>query len=238
MARHHPKRLRELRPAIQQDLGHELLRVQLGLMPNNFKAMPTVGAGTYDIRLSDPDGIARLMYVAKFRNTIYILHVFEKKTQRTSQQDIEKAKKRYKEAKMGKSVFYDIADTPEEAANLTARSLLMIALEERIKEKGWTQSEAAEILHVNQPRVSDLMNGKLHKFSLDALVNMLPAVGLTFEVRPMDGPSRSVATVTPPARPQKAANDKREKRQPVKATTKKGSGSKVAAGHKKAVART
>ena len=87
---------------------------------------------------------------------------------------------------MAKSVFYDIADTPEEAANLTARSLLMIAIEERIKERGWTQTEAAEILHVNQPRVSDLMNGKLHKFSLDALVNMLPSVGLMFDVRPID----------------------------------------------------
>lgn len=87
---------------------------------------------------------------------------------------------------MARSVFYDIADTPDEAANLTARSLLMIALEERIKERGWTQSEAAEILHVTQPRISDLMNGKLHKFSLDALVNMLPSVGLTFDVRPID----------------------------------------------------
>jgi predicted XRE-type DNA-binding protein len=87
-----------------------------------------------------------------------------------------------------RSVFYDIADTPEEAANLTARSLLMIAIEQRIKEKGWTQSRAAEILHVNQPRVSDLMNGKLSKFSLDALVNMLPAVGLNFDVRPIDTP--------------------------------------------------
>ena len=85
-------------------------------------------------------------------------------------------------------MFYDIADTPEEAANLTARSLLMIAIEQRIKEKGWTQSRAAEILHVNQPRVSDLMNGKLSKFSLDALVNMLPAVGLNFDVRPIDTP--------------------------------------------------
>ena len=62
--------IRELRTTTQQDLGHELLRVQLGLMPNNFKPKPTVGAGTYEIRVSDEDGIARLMYVAKFRNTL------------------------------------------------------------------------------------------------------------------------------------------------------------------------
>lgn len=87
---------------------------------------------------------------------------------------------------MASSAFFDIANTPEEAANLTARSLLMIAIEERITQKGWTQTQAAEILHVTQPRISDLINGKLHKFSLDALVNMLPAVGLVFDVRPAD----------------------------------------------------
>jgi len=93
--------IRELRTTTQQDLGHELLRVQLGLMPNNFKPLPTVGVGTYEIRVSDEDGIARLMYVAKFRNTVYVLHVFEKKTQRTPRPDIDKAKQRYKEAKNG-----------------------------------------------------------------------------------------------------------------------------------------
>ena len=85
---------------------------------------------------------------------------------------------------MAKSVFHDIADTPGEATNLTARSLLMIAIEQRIHEKRWTQAKAAQMLGVQQPRVSDLMNGKIDKFSLDALVNMLPAVGLTFSVGP------------------------------------------------------
>jgi predicted XRE-type DNA-binding protein len=85
---------------------------------------------------------------------------------------------------MAESVFYDIADTPEEAANLSARSLLMIAIGQQIKRNGWTQAEAARVLGVQQPRVSDLVNGKISKFSLDALVNMLPAVGLTVAVEP------------------------------------------------------
>lgn len=127
---------------------------------------------------------------------------------------------------MARSVFYDIADTPGEAANITARSLLMIALEERIKGMGWTQTEAAETLHVNQPRVSDLVNGKLHKFSLDALVNMLPAVGLTFEVRPIDRPRR-----------QKAAKVTRETGQTGRAAPSKRSAPKVAAAHNKPAAR-
>ncbi|MEY2524268.1 MAG: hypothetical protein QOJ66_2833 [Ilumatobacteraceae bacterium] len=89
---------------------------------------------------------------------------------------------------MTDSVFYDLADTPEEAANLTARGLLMIAVEQRIREEGWTQTEAATRLRVTQPRVSDLLNGKITKFSLDALVNMLAPVGLTFDVRPIEQP--------------------------------------------------
>ncbi|WP_367141351.1 helix-turn-helix domain-containing protein [Mycobacterium sp.] len=85
-------------------------------------------------------------------------------------------------------MFYDRAATPEEAANLTARGLLMIAIEQRIREEGWAQTEAAARLHLTQPRVSDPLNGKISKFSLDALVNMLAPVGLTIGVRPVARP--------------------------------------------------
>jgi predicted XRE-type DNA-binding protein len=93
---------------------------------------------------------------------------------------------------MADSVFYELGDTPEEAANLTARGMLMIAIEQRIREEGWTQTEAAARLHLTQPRVSDLLNGKINKFSLDALVNMLPPVGLAIDVRHAErSPSRA-----------------------------------------------
>jgi predicted XRE-type DNA-binding protein len=100
---------------------------------------------------------------------------------------------------MADSVFYDLAETAEEAANLTARGVLMIAIEQRITEEGWTQAEAAAHLHVTQPRVSDLLNGKITKFSLDALVNMLGPVGLTFEVRPVKRPSVPTAKKAKPS---------------------------------------
>jgi predicted XRE-type DNA-binding protein len=64
----------------------------------------------------------------------------------------------------------------------------MIAIEQRVRGEGWTQAEAAARLNVNQPRVSDLLNGKISKFSLDALVNMLAPVDLTFDVRPVGRP--------------------------------------------------
>jgi predicted XRE-type DNA-binding protein len=96
-------------------------------------------------------------------------------------------------------LFYDLAETPEEAANLTARGLLMIAIDQRITEEGWTQTEAAARLHVTQPRVSDLLNGKIAKFSLDALVNMLAPVGLTFDVRPVERPLARAAKKAKPS---------------------------------------
>lgn len=109
---------------------------------------------------------------------------------------------------MARSVFYDIADTPDEAANLSARSLVMIAIGQRVREQGWTQAEAAKALSVRQPRVSDLMNGKIDKFSLDALVNMLPAVGLTFSVeaaQPTQPARRLVGVELPRLQPRKRA---------------------------------
>jgi phage-related protein len=93
--------IREQGRAIRYELGQQLLRVQMGLMPNNYKPMSTVGPGAYEIRVRDADGVARLMYVAKFHETICILHVFTKKTQRTPKTDIEIAKKRYREARDG-----------------------------------------------------------------------------------------------------------------------------------------
>jgi phage-related protein len=58
--------------------------------------MPTVGMGVNEIRLRDETGIARVFYVAKFEEAVYILHAFEKKTQKTDDRDIEIGKRRYK----------------------------------------------------------------------------------------------------------------------------------------------
>jgi predicted XRE-type DNA-binding protein len=63
------------------------------------------------------------------------------------------------------------------------RSTLMMALEQHIKAQGWTQAEAARVLSVTQPRVSDLICGKIDLFGIDTLVNMLTAAGLRVEMR-------------------------------------------------------
>jgi predicted XRE-type DNA-binding protein len=76
-----------------------------------------------------------------------------------------------------KSVWDALADTPEQAANLRARSGLMRQITEVIEENGWTQVEAGAKCGVTQPRINDLLRGRISRFSLDALVNMAAALG-------------------------------------------------------------
>ncbi|MGB3894166.1 MAG: XRE family transcriptional regulator [Mycolicibacter sinensis] len=76
------------------------------------------------------------------------------------------------------NVWDAIADTPEEAANLRARADLILAIERRLGEFGWSQAVAAHNLGITQPRVSDLLRGKISKFSLDALINIAARIGL------------------------------------------------------------
>jgi predicted XRE-type DNA-binding protein len=75
------------------------------------------------------------------------------------------------------NVWDAIAETPEEAANLTLRSDLMDEIEAIIKAGGWTQKEAAKRCGVSQPRINDLLRGRISRFSLDALVNIAAALG-------------------------------------------------------------
>jgi predicted XRE-type DNA-binding protein len=80
------------------------------------------------------------------------------------------------------SVWDALVDSPEEAENLRLRSKLMRAITRTVK--GWevSQKEAAKRLHVTQPRLNDLLKGKIDKFSLDALVNMLASANLEIDV--------------------------------------------------------
>jgi predicted XRE-type DNA-binding protein len=86
-------------------------------------------------------------------------------------------KKPTKKAQRYASVWDAIADTPEEAANLRVRAELMHTIEEIVKTNSWTQVEAAERCGVTQPRMNDLLRGRVARFSLDALVNMATKLG-------------------------------------------------------------
>ncbi|MGC8537135.1 MAG: helix-turn-helix domain-containing protein [Rhizomicrobium sp.] len=81
------------------------------------------------------------------------------------------------------SVWNAIEDMPAEAENMKLRSQLMMALKEVIAAKGLTQSEAAQLFGVTQPRVSDLLRGKINLFGLDKLVEMAVIAGLHIEMQ-------------------------------------------------------
>ncbi|SAL20157.1 XRE family transcriptional regulator [Caballeronia choica] len=75
------------------------------------------------------------------------------------------------------SVWDALADTPEQAANLQARAELMQQIATVVGSSGWTQEEAARRCGVTQPRINDLLRGRVSRFSLDALVNIATALG-------------------------------------------------------------
>ena len=75
------------------------------------------------------------------------------------------------------SVWDALADTPEESANLRIRAELMRQIVVIVKKNGWTQAEAAQRCGITQPRMNDLLRGRISRFSLDALVNVATAIG-------------------------------------------------------------
>jgi predicted XRE-type DNA-binding protein len=79
------------------------------------------------------------------------------------------------------NAFELLTDDIKEVENFTMRSNMMNAIVDLIKSKDWTQKEAAEHLSVSQPRISNLKNGKIDKFSVDMLMGMLAKLGFTFE---------------------------------------------------------
>ena len=89
------------------------------------------------------------------------------------------------------NVFADLGFSPAEARNLRLRSQMMTVLRKFIEREGLTQATAAKRLKVTQPRISDLTRGKISRFSLDTLVNMLVDAGLEVDLRIKGRPRRA-----------------------------------------------
>ena len=81
-----------------------------------------------------------------------------------------------------RNVFRDLGFDIDESENLRIRSDLMIELSELIQNKGWTQVQAAELMGVSQPRISDLVRGKIDRFSIDSLIAMLGSAGVRVRI--------------------------------------------------------
>jgi phage-related protein len=89
--------LRSFPITARRQAGFQIDLVQHGQMPDDWKPMPTIGQGVQEIRIRDAAGAFRVVFVAKFAEAIYVLHCFQKKTQRTSKPDLALAETRYRE---------------------------------------------------------------------------------------------------------------------------------------------
>src|SRR6202790_3638294 len=91
------KSLREFPADARSNAGRQLLLVQRGETPGDFKAMPSIGKGVEEIRIWDEFGTYRVIYTARLNNAVYVLHAFHKKTKATPKHDIALAKARFTE---------------------------------------------------------------------------------------------------------------------------------------------
>jgi phage-related protein len=90
-------RLRDFPLDAKREAGFQIDKIQAGGQPDDFRPMPSVGSGVMEIRIWENNGAFRVFYVANRGDVVFILHCFQKKTQQTSQKDINLGKQRYKE---------------------------------------------------------------------------------------------------------------------------------------------
>jgi phage-related protein len=89
--------LRDFPSSARREAGHQIDQIQRGLEPDDWKPMTTVGRGVREIRIRDEAGAFRVIYVAKLADSIYVLHCFQKKTEKTAKADLDLATRRYRE---------------------------------------------------------------------------------------------------------------------------------------------
>jgi phage-related protein len=95
--------LRGFPQSARRAAGYQIDRVQRGYEPDDWKPMPTIGKGVREIRLREGAGSFRVIYLATLEDAVYVIHCFQKKTQKTATSDIELARNRYNELMRTKS---------------------------------------------------------------------------------------------------------------------------------------
>ncbi|WP_374478507.1 type II toxin-antitoxin system RelE/ParE family toxin [Zoogloea sp.] len=88
--------LRQFPLDARREAGYQIDRVQNGLEPSDWKPMNSVGQGVKEIRIRDADGAFRVIYLAKLADAVHVLHCFQKKSEKTTEADIELARKRFR----------------------------------------------------------------------------------------------------------------------------------------------
>jgi phage-related protein len=95
------KALRAFPTDARQNAGYQLEKVQNGKAADDFKPMPAIGKGVEEIRVWDESGTYRVIYTARLKEAVYVLHAFQKKTQATTKRAIDTAKRRFDELMRG-----------------------------------------------------------------------------------------------------------------------------------------
>ncbi len=93
--------LREFPKAARQNAGYQLEKLQRGEVPDDFKPMPAIGRGVEEIRVWDESGTYRVIYTARLKDAVYVLHAFQKKTQATPKRDLDAARRRFQQLMRG-----------------------------------------------------------------------------------------------------------------------------------------
>jgi phage-related protein/predicted XRE-type DNA-binding protein len=178
--------LRAFPEGARRQAGVQLHKVQLGFEPSDWKPMRTVGTGAVEIRIRDDRGAFRVIYFARRDDAVYVLHAFQKKTERTPKRELDLATLRLKqiggrmmERQAFANVWDALEDTQADAVSMTMRSKLLIAIEQQVRSWNVSQANAARRLGVTQPRLNDLLRGRIQNFSLDALVDLAARAGLS-----------------------------------------------------------
>lgn len=97
------KSIRDFPDDARHDVGYQLDKVQRGDQPEDYKPMPGIGKGVEEIRVSEPSGAYRVIYVARRPEAVYVLHAFQKKTRATPKKDLETARHRFRMLQGGRT---------------------------------------------------------------------------------------------------------------------------------------
>jgi len=163
--------------------------------------MPSIGPGACEIRIHTANEY-RVIYVAKFPMKVYVLHAFEKKTQKTNPKALDLARRAINKCcrdariypmtrkestliKITKStgnVFQDLGFPPAQAANLALRSELMDSLLSIVTRRRLDKAQAAKLFGVKTSRVDDLKKGHIERLTLDNLCEMLIRAGVAVKI--------------------------------------------------------
>ena len=164
--------VREMPDAVRHDIGVGLMTVQLGGTPTDFKPIPSVGSGAYEIRVRDVAGAFRADSGSEAMKS-------------TSHKSRPKPDARLTDMRVipgSGNIFVDLGFDEAEAQVMALRVQLMVMLRDRLQQQGYTQVEAAKRLGVTQPRVSALLKGSWKDFSLDMLLTLATRAGLKPEL--------------------------------------------------------